>query len=388
MEPAEKSAFPLALPPGSRLDHYEVGQTLGCGAFGVTYQAFSHRFQAPCVIKELLPTDYATRERQTHAVVPLSTEAVDILERCRRDFSREASILHQVDHPQVVRILDFFGRNGTSYFVMPYARGMNFEQYLRQREGVAAPAMDEAALLRFIHQVLDGLEAVHRLGYLHRDIKPENIIIMEDGQPLLIDFGAARQLIGSRSRPMSMILSRHYAPFEQYSSTKKQGPYTDIYALGALLHRAMAIFPPEESPDRMDGDDGRVLARLRAIGRYSEHFVRAVDWALQPRVAARPREIAQWREALPALTAPRPKPGSGKREAVVLDTPLPPGRSDPAILETPPLLTRLPPPLPPPVAAPVRVHRVPPAVRTLLVLGGSAIVLTLLFYALINLLSR
>ena len=326
MNSSNECYFPLALPSGSRLDHYEIHETLGSGAFGVTYRAFSHRFQKPCVIKELLPVDYATRSTPTQRIVPLSADLAAILEKCRHDFMREATILHSVSHPNVVKILDFFPQNGTSYFVMPYASGGSYESYLKQKE--ASGAVEEPELLDFTNRILDGLEAVHSKGYLHRDIKPENIILRSSGEPLLIDFGAARQLIGSRSRPMSMILTRGYAPFEQYSSTKNQGPYTDLYALGAVMHRVLTGQPPDEAPNRIEGDTYQPLKNRLAGRPMSPQFLDAIDWALKPQANLRPQTVADFRNALPKIRKTLRRTNG-----------------TPALQETPPL-PQQPPPLP------------------------------------------
>jgi serine/threonine protein kinase len=315
MSSENDSQFPMALPNGFRLDHYEIERTLGVGNFGVTYLAHSHRFNLPCVIKELLPGDFATRSSPTQEIVPLSKNLRDGFKHCQQDFLREATILHQVNHPNVVKILDLFSSNGTSYYVMPYAEGITFEDYLLRRNIGAQEDVirrwgtdplylpfKEEELLSFLFPLLDGLESVHRLGYLHRDIKPENIIIVsETGQPLLIDFGAARQLIGSRSRPMSAILTRGYAPFEQYGSSHNQGPYTDVYALGAVLHRAITGTPPPEAIDRLGdgGDKYQPLAKRKELGAYSEKLRRAIDTALIPQAKQRPQTISDWRSLLP-----------------------------------------------------------------------------------------
>jgi serine/threonine protein kinase len=322
--------FPLALPSGSRLEHYEILETLGNGAFGVTYRAFSHRFQSPCVIKELLPMDYATRATPTLRIVPLSADLAAVLEKCRHDFMREATILHSVNHQNVVKVLDFFPQNGTSYFVMPYASGGNYERYLKQKE--ANGSVEEAELLDFTHRVLDGLEAVHSKGYLHRDIKPENIIMRSTGEPLLIDFGAARQLIGSRSRPMSMILTRGYAPFEQYSSTKNQGPYTDLYAFGAVMHRVLIGHPPEEAPNRIDGDTYLPLKSRLPGKQFSPQFLEAIDWALKPQANLRPQTVADFRSAIPKL---RPSVRHRNGTSTIKD-PIPSPKEPPPLPGAPP----------------------------------------------------
>jgi serine/threonine protein kinase len=269
--------------------------------------------------------DYATRATPTLRIVPLSADLASVLDKCRHDFMREATILHSVNHPNVVKVLDFFPKNGTSYFVMPYASGGNYERYLRQKE--ANGSVEEPELLEFTHRILDGLEAVHSKGYLHRDIKPENILMRSTGEPLLIDFGAARQLIGSRSRPMSMILTRGYAPFEQYSSTKNQGPYTDLYALGAVMHRVLTGHPPDEAPNRIEGDSYLPLKSRLPGKQFSPQFLEAIDWALKPQANLRPQTVADFRNAIP-------KPRRSAR------------RSNGTPLKDPPPLPKEPPPLP------------------------------------------
>ncbi|RBP41235.1 serine/threonine protein kinase [Roseimicrobium gellanilyticum] len=342
--------FPLALPIGFRLDHYQIHRTLGVGNFGVTYQAHSHRFNLPCVIKELLPGDFATRSTPTQEIVPLSTSLMRGFKHCQQDFLREATILSRLNHPNVVKILDLFDRNGTSYYVMPFAHGITFEKYLEDRGPGAPPG--ESELLSLLHPLLDGLETVHGVGYLHRDIKPENILVLAgSSQPLLIDFGAARQLIANRSRQMDAVLTRGYAPFEQYGSSDKQGPYTDIYAVGASLYRAITGTPPPESIERLgeNGDQYRPLAQRRELGAYSEKFRKAIDTALIVQAKLRPQTVAAWREFLPP--APATTSGNGTATGTLPPTKIPPTVGPPPL---PPFTrpTQSPPPPPPPVRVP------------------------------------
>lgn len=327
--------FPMALPNGFRMDHYQIQRTLGVGSFGVTYLALSHRFNEHCVIKELLPGDFATRSSATQEIVPLSQQMEKGFKYCQHDFLREATILHKINHPNVVKILDRFDRNGTSYYVMPYAKGITLEQFMEQLG--PGRLMAEKDLLELLFPLLDGLECVHGQGYLHRDIKPENIIIRETGEPLMIDFGAARQLIASRSRPMSAILTRGYAPYEQYGSTQNQGPYTDIYAMGAVLHRVITGQPPPESVDRLGpgADPYQPLGARRDLPAYSEKLRRAIDVALIPHAKQRPQSIVEWRQHLPSSAAPCQPP----------QTSAPPG--------PPPLPTHN---TPPPYAPPAQPH--------------------------------
>ncbi len=295
----------LQLPTGCRLEHYELNATLGAGSFGVTYRAYTQRFREDCVIKELLPVDFATRAPNSTEVIPLQQSCQYDLAKCRRDFEREAMVLQQVDHPNVVKILDFFEANSTSYMVMPFAEGCDYEAHLQQ----LGRAPTEEEILQLLHPALDGLEAVHALGYLHRDLKPQNILITRRGAPLIIDFGAARQAIGSRSRQISTILTPRYAPFEQYSSSMEQGPYTDLYSMAAVAYRAMVGEAPVEAPNRMSPSKPDPYQPLveRLAGRYSRGLLEALDWALRRSADDRPQNVADWRRQLPVLnTTPGP----------------------------------------------------------------------------------
>ena len=224
----------LALPEGTRIGDFEFHRVLGHGGFGITYLGWNLALDIPVAIKEYLPADLATRESD-RGVVPQSSQATADFQWGLDRFIDEARILARFQHPNIVRVHHFFQANSTAYIVMEYAEGETLSEVLN-RKGV----LTEAELKAILHPILDGLEVVHRADFLHRDIKPGNIIIRaEDNSPVLLDFGAARMAIGAKSRSVTSVVTPGYAPREQYSSRGNQGPWTDIYALGAVAYPAV-----------------------------------------------------------------------------------------------------------------------------------------------------
>ena len=176
---------------------------------------------------------------------------------------------------------------------MEYAEGEILSAFL-ERKGT----LKEAELKAILYPILDGLEVVHRADFLHRDIKPGNIVIRdEDNSLVLLDFGSARQAIGTRSRSVTSIITPGYAPIEQYSSRGDQGPWTDIYALGGVCYRALTGEVPDDATDRMR-DDPLIPVVERCVGQASAGFLSAIDWALAVDEGDRPQSIAAWRAKL------------------------------------------------------------------------------------------
>jgi serine/threonine protein kinase len=283
------------LPRGYRLDIYEIEKVLGTpGSFGITYAARVRRSGDWVAIKELFPVDYVVRDGP-QTVVPLTSEAKAMFLAAMEMFRREANILSKIKHQNVVRVTDYLEDNQTGYMVMAYEHGFDLQRHLEsQKPG----RLNENELLNLLMPLLDGLEAVHHLDYLHRDVKPSNIYITRDHKPLLLDFGAARQLVVSRTRPLTQILTPPYAPFEQWGQALPLGPYTDIHAMGVVLFQAMLadqVFP--DAPNRLARDPFIPLVRQLRGKEYSTKFLTAVDWALQFRARDRPQTIGQWREA-------------------------------------------------------------------------------------------
>jgi serine/threonine protein kinase len=278
------------LPAGTRLRNYELISVLGQGGFGITYYARDATLGREVAVKEYLPTTLALREDTM--VVPRSTQLAEDFIWGRERFLEEARTLATLEGaPAVVRVYDFLEANGTAYMVMGLARGETLEVRLK-REGHLLPSV----VGRMFTRLLDGLEAVHKTGFLHRDIKPANIILDNNNNPTLIDFGASRASMADRTAAMTAIFTPRYAAAEQLTS-EKQGPWTDIYGVSATIYHAIAGHAPPSSLERALNDTFEPLSRLLPQG-YSPNLLHGVDAGLTVRPKERPQSITEWREIL------------------------------------------------------------------------------------------
>ncbi|MDX1513431.1 MAG: protein kinase [Gammaproteobacteria bacterium] len=290
----------LALPAGYTLHWYKIESILGQGGFGITYLARDTNLDQLVAIKEFLPTDLAVRTHDS-SVHPLSEGHQNTYGWGLSRFVTEAKTLAKFRHPNVVLVHSVFEANETAYMVMEYVRGRTLEDALK-----FGKVQSEAELKRIMLALLDGLTLIHQAGFIHRDIKPDNIYLRDDGTPVLLDFGSARQAVGEKTRTLTALVSPGYAPYEQYDSSRggesKQGPWTDIYGLGATLYRAVTGKGPVDATARvnaiLDGDDILVPARKIGEGKFSPEFLNAIDWALALRPRDRPQDVDTWRQAL------------------------------------------------------------------------------------------
>ena len=298
-----------ALPKGHRLQEYELVRVLGMGGFGMTYLGYDHNLDKGVAIKEYLPSDLATRTTDG-SVAPQASQFRDDFQWGLERFLDEARALARFDHRHIVKVYRFFEAHGTAYIVMEYAEGDTLSEYL-EREG----PLREGELKKILYPILAGVAVVHEANFLHRDIKPGNIIIRsEDGSPVLLDFGAARQAIGAKSRSITSVVTPGYAPIEQYSSRGNQGPWTDIYALGAVCYRALTGEVPEDATDRVL-NDSLVAVSQRCADRARGTFLAAIDGALLVNGVDRPQSVAEWREALEADGGEAPEQAAAGAEA-------------------------------------------------------------------------
>ncbi|MGE5151548.1 MAG: protein kinase domain-containing protein [Rhodospirillaceae bacterium] len=291
-----------ALPLGTMLGDYRLDSVIGHGGFGITYRAFDSQLAKVVAIKEYLPVEFAVR--QGEKVVARSTRSADDFAWGRERFLDEARALARFRHPHIVPVLRFLTANGTAYTVMEFEDGRSLGEML----GHGSPGHPGHRLLpedvrRLGEGLLLGLGAVHAQGFLHRDIKPSNIIIRRDGVPILIDFGAARQAMGDRTRTLTSVLTPQYAPIEQYTAEGKQGPWSDIYSAAAVLHHAITGAPPPEAASRIGKDTYRPLADSEARS-YDKAFLAAVDSALAFAPEQRPQSVADWSKQF-GLSLPR-----------------------------------------------------------------------------------
>ena len=305
-----------ALPAGTRLGEYEIGTVLGEGGFGITYRSYDANLNKIVAIKEYLPRDIATRTN-TRTVVPTSRADQADYDWGLERFLDEARTLARFNHPHLNKVQRYFEAHGTAYLVLEYIEGETLSAVL-QRQGT----LSQAHIERLLSEVLSGLEEVHAAGYIHRDLKPSNLMVQPDGSTVVLDFGAARQAVGQRSKSVTSILTPGYAPIEQYATkAEKIGPWSDIYALGMVAYQCVSGLRGTELPDavsrRMAQDDGEVSPQAAVEvgqGRYDQKLLAAIDWAIQVNEDARPRSISAWRHALPALAQgqgqplPPPKP--------------------------------------------------------------------------------
>jgi serine/threonine protein kinase len=281
----------IALPSGTALNEYRIESTLGIGGFGVTYLATDGNLNLRVAIKEYLPGDVAVRA-EDRSVRSKSPDCADSFALGRTRFLEESRTLAAFRHPNIVRVMRFFEANQTAYMVMEFVAGEPLPEWVKTRRPLA-----ERTVLGIAAPLLDGLEVVHRSGYLHRDIKPANIFMRRDASPVLLDFGSARAPAGNRE--LTTIVSLGFAPFEQYHARGGEGPWTDLYALGAVLYWMITGERPVEAPGRAFDDPMVPASKAAVASAYSPQLLQAIDWALKPAMEARPQSVAQLRSALP-----------------------------------------------------------------------------------------
>jgi serine/threonine protein kinase len=303
--------FRNALAMQSMLQEYRIEQVLGAGGFGITYRARDTNLDKDVAIKEYLPGELAMRAPDGQVVAQATQHEAGYKWGLER-FLGEARTLGKFSHPNIVRVLRYFEANATAYVVMDYEKGDPLKTVLQ-----LDPQPPEAKVKAWLAPLLEGLAAVHAVGFLHRDIKPDNIFIRADGKPVLIDFGAARQAMGGETKSLTSILTPGYAPLEQYSGEGKQGPWTDLYAMGGVLYRAVVDKNPPDAVSRVRGDS-LASGLAGAKGKYSDTFLRAIEWALALDEKQRPQSVAQWQDAVLSerrVAVPQPRSPELERRA-------------------------------------------------------------------------
>ena len=277
-----------ALPVGYALHEYRIEKVLGVGGFGLTYLALDSNLNLKVAVKEYLPSDAAARGPD-QSIGPRSPDTAEVFAWGKQRFMDESRTVASFRHPNIVRVMRFFEANGTAYMVMEFVEGAALGDWVKARR-----PLSEAQVMPLLTPLLDGLEVVHKAGFLHRDIKPGNIYVRDDGTPVLLDFGSARQ----NSSELTSVVSPGYAPFEQYHTQGRQGPWSDIYAFGGVLYWMAVGSQPPEAPARIRTDNMAPALQAGDKGRFRPEFLAAIDWALHPHEDQRPQSLAQWRESL------------------------------------------------------------------------------------------
>jgi serine/threonine protein kinase len=273
-----------ALPANYLLSHYRIDKPIGGGGFSVVYLARDEKSGESVAIKEYLPSNQAHRAAEAR-VEPLSDEMASPYRQGIKRFFDEAAVLAKVNHPNIVRVVNFFRANNTVYMVMRYEHGRDLRWYIKRKDG----RLGENVLRAVFPPLLLGLREVHNVNLLHLDIKPANIFLRPGGNPLLLDFGAARQAgIGERQAgPYTLTLG--FAPIEQHLGGHV-GPWSDIYAIGASMWSCISGRPPPAATERRTKDTYKPATRQYAR-HYSHQLLEAIDWCLQFNQLDRPQTV-------------------------------------------------------------------------------------------------
>ena len=285
------------LPDGYQLENYRIASVLSCGGFSIVYLAYDENDQ-PVAIKEYLPAQLALRNEGA-ALPSIAEENVATFRYGLKCFFEEGRALAHLSHPNVVRVLNFFRANETVYLVMRYARGRTLQEHIHARHG----SIKENFIRYVFSQLLNGLREVHSTRLLHLDIKPANIYIRNDGMPILIDFGAARQTLQEGGIKLNPMHTPGFAPPEQYHDRKHLGPWSDIYSVGASMFACIAGMAPEAADKRAREDHYRSAIELWE-GRYSRALLETIDWCLEMDPQRRPHSVFALQKVLRGEKSP------------------------------------------------------------------------------------
>jgi len=276
--------FIQPLPPGYRLGDYCIEKQLSQGGFSIVYLAHDER-ELPVAIKEYLPGRLVQRSGEDPAPVVDSAHQA-AFDQGMMSFFEEGRMLAALDHPNVVRVIDFFRANGTAYLVMRYERGRTLQSHIQTHPG----ELGESFIRDVFVRLLNGLREVHMHKLLHLDIKPANIYLRRDGHPVLLDFGATRQGLGAGDLALVPVHTPGFAAPEQMGSGEARGPWTDIYAVGATLYSCLAKGAPQSADLRLAKDELEP-ALQRWNRHYSPQLLELIDWCVKLRIGERPQSV-------------------------------------------------------------------------------------------------
>lgn len=289
-----------ALPAGSRLVEFELQALVGVGGFGLVYRAYDHSLHRTVAIKEYMPSSLAGRSGST-VVVRSSVDHAPFTAGLK-SFMDEARLLAQFDHPSLVKVFRVWEQNHTAYFVMPFYQGVT----LQQAGAEMRSPPPEAWWRQLLWPLLEALKLLHLHHMVHRDLSPDNIFLQDIGPPVLLDLGAARRAIGDHTQRHTAVLKVHYAPIEQYADAEdlRQGPWSDLYALAAVVHGSLSREAPVPATFRVLRDRLPPLADVAASLHaqfgltYSTPFIDALTQALAIQPGDRPQSVAALAEQL------------------------------------------------------------------------------------------
>jgi serine/threonine protein kinase len=290
-----------ALPNGYKLNDYSIVRKIGGGGFSMVYLARDPD-NVTVAIKEYLPGALVLRTEGSILVQGNAEDNQAIFRHGMKCFFEEGRALAKINHPNVVRVTNFFRANDTVYMVMRYERGKTLQQHIQtHRDNIR-----EGLIRRVFAELLNGLRQVHTHKLLHLDIKPSNIYIRQDGSPVLIDFGAARQTLTQDESRLQPMYTPGFAAPEQYHNRERLGPWTDIYSVGASVYACLAGFPPQAADARLLNDKLSLAAETWA-GEYSDQLLETIDWCLKLNYMERPQSVFKVQKILMDGTALAPR---------------------------------------------------------------------------------
>ncbi|MFN3438426.1 MAG: protein kinase domain-containing protein [Acidovorax sp.] len=289
------------LEPGVHIGEYRLLDVIGEGGFGIVYRARDISLDRIVAIKEYMPATLAGRKSSNE--IHVRSQHRGAFDAGLRSFINEARLLAKFSHPALVHVYRFFEFNGTAYMVMRHYEGQTFRAFLSAQHD----RMNQRMLSAIVSPVLDVVEMLHAADCYHRDIAPDNVFLQNSGMPVLLDFGAARRIIGDMTQALTMVLKPGFAPIEQYvdDGAMPQGAWTDIYQIGAMLYLAITGKPPATSVARMINDPVAALTPANHAG-YSSQFLQGVHLALAVKPQDRPQTIAELKELLGITTFTSP----------------------------------------------------------------------------------
>ena len=272
---------PAHLPPDTLIGGYRVIRKVAAGGFGVVYLAVDAEGQQVAV-KEYLPSSLATRS-PGELCPQVKPEKLSLYRLGLKSFFEEGRSLAQISHSSVVSVMNFFRENETVYMVMNYLEGASLQDFIiTARDQKQAKVFRESTIRSLFDEILRGLRIVHQHKMLHLDIKPANIFVTDENKSVLIDFGAAREVLSKEGNFIRPMYTPGFAAPEMYRRDASMGPWTDIYAIGACIYACMLGYPPSEAPQRIEKDRIAIaLTRLRGV--YSDNLIEVVEWCMSLR---------------------------------------------------------------------------------------------------------
>jgi hypothetical protein len=336
---SESASHNLALPVGAKLVEFEIESVLGYGGFGITYRATDTMLREAVAIKEYLPSEFAVRS-PAGAVCAKSDEKQEEFRTGLETFLEEARVMALFSDDHILYVRCHFEMNGTGYIVFDLEQGRTLNHIVEDNP------LPEAEFRDIFSGILDGLEVIHNRGVLHRDLNPNAIMLRDDGSVIIIDFGAAGDLRSRHGRSITAAAASGYSPPEHHDDSGQQGPWSDLYALGAIAYRCITGSAPPDSPRRLR-DDPYVPAVIAVTEKYDKALLSTIDWMLRVEEADRPQSVTQVRLAMrTGIIPPRlPRDASGLEQALeeIVTTEFgnrrrPPGKVRPASLTATALL--------------------------------------------------